>query len=53
MFCKENDLLYLELIDLFKGQEDKFLFDGLHPNTEGHKLIYKKVKPEIEKVVRS
>ena len=37
----ENDLPFLDLLDLI---EPKDLDDGLHPNTEGHKKMFLKVK---------
>lgn len=50
-FCKDNGLPYIELINLFKGKENEFLSDGIHPNTNGHQLIYEKVKPELVKLL--
>ncbi|MBU3896986.1 MAG: hypothetical protein KJ697_03595 [Nanoarchaeota archaeon] len=43
--CKDSDLLFLDLFDEFnKIDYKKLLHDGLHPNSEGHKLIFEKVK---------
>ncbi len=38
--CKENNLKYVYLYDLLKNDD---LYDGLHPNSEGHKKIFKKI----------
>jgi lysophospholipase L1-like esterase len=46
-------LPYINIFNLFTGQGNKFLLDGLHPNTQGHKLIYEKVKPELDKLLNS
>jgi len=44
--CDENSLLYIEMFSLLN---DSDLEDGLHPNAEGHKKIFKKVKELIVK----
>ena len=44
--CDENSLLYIEMFTLLN---DSDLEDGLHPNAEGHKKIFKKVKELIVK----
>ena len=44
--CKEEKL---EFISLINEIEESDLHDGLHPNTEGHKKIYEKVKGFLEK----
>lgn len=40
-FCGHNNLDFIDVFQIVK-QED--LEDGLHPNTEGHKKIFEKVK---------
>ncbi len=50
-FCQDNNLPHVKILDLFIGREDELLFDGLHPNQKGHKLIYERVKPELEKLL--
>ncbi len=43
--CKEQNLSFIELISKFKDRDFKTLLtDGLHPNTEGHQVIYGEVK---------
>ena len=44
--CKEKNIDFIPLIDLLDIIED--LEDGLHPNTKGHKKIYKRVKEFLE-----
>ena len=47
-FCAENNLKFVELDQLLSGQD---LDDGLHPNNEGHKKIFGKIKPVMENLV--
>lgn len=44
-FCAEQSLNYISMEGVI-GNED--LFDGLHPNTQGHKKIFNIIKPVIE-----
>lgn len=44
--CKENQVHFIPLLDLINESD---LSDGLHPNTEGHKKIYKRIKEYILK----
>lgn len=45
-FAKDNNLLFINIYDQFleKQRSDNLLLDGLHPNSEGHKLIFNLVK---------
>ncbi len=43
--CKENNIPYLDIFGLLKNDDFE---DGLHPNTEGHKKIFEKVKSFLE-----
>ncbi len=40
-FCKENDLFFVEILDVVNIDD---LEDGLHPNAKGHEKIFQKVK---------
>ncbi|MCK5459554.1 hypothetical protein KAI52_00385 [Candidatus Parcubacteria bacterium] len=40
-FCAENNLPFIEMFDLLKNEN---LEDGLHPNSEGHKKMFIRVK---------
>jgi len=42
--CEEKGLKYIELTDVLKNED---LYDGLHPNSTGHKKIFEKVKREL------
>ena len=43
--CKKKDIYFLNLFEEFqKLNYKKLLYDGLHPNIEGHKKIWKIVK---------
>jgi lysophospholipase L1-like esterase len=41
-------VLYISTKDLFASRPE-FLLDGDHPNAEGHKLIFERVKEHLEK----
>lgn len=47
-FCTENNLKFVNLKNLLSDQD---LDDGLHPNTDGHRKIFEKVKPVIENLI--
>ena len=48
-YCIENKLNYIEMSDLFnRPNYKKYLDDGGHPNTKGHKLIFEIVKNFLE-----
>ena len=43
--CKETASKYVDLISKWKKLDyKKLLSDGAHPNTEGHKLLYRQIK---------
>ena len=42
--CKAEGLLYIPLYDQLN---DGDLYDGIHPNIQGHKKIFEKIKTEI------
>lgn len=44
--CEKNDINFIALFDTNIDLDD----DGLHPNTEGHKKIFEKVKAELDKL---
>lgn len=47
---KKEGVHFVEILDRFKETDYiKLLPDGVHPNTEGHKLIFKIVKDYLEK----
>lgn len=46
--CGENKIAYLDMFKRFKKENYiKLLEDGLHPNSEGHELIYQTVKNSL------
>ena len=52
----ENDVAFLPIFDQFtklytSGQD--VLFDGLHPNDQGHEFIEKLVRPELNKLLEN
>ena len=44
-FCKEKNLTYISMEGVLENED---LVDGLHPNAEGHRKMFEKIKPEIE-----
>jgi len=49
-FCEENDVKFISMDGIINIAD---LDDGLHPNTEGHKKIFDKIKLEIENLLQS
>lgn len=52
-FCKDNDLRLVDVWSEYEKHSDlkSLFFDGIHPNSKGHKLIADLVKPELEGVL--
>ena len=52
-FVHEKSLPMVHLFERFDhGKEEEFLYaNGLHPNDEGHRLIYDAVVPELRKLL--
>ncbi len=47
--CTEKGVEFIDVFELFYKSDPKHLLkDGVHPNTEGHKLIFKKVRKFLE-----
>lgn len=53
-FCNENNLACVLVNKKFKENKNyqELLIDGLHPNTEGHLLMYESIKEEVGKLVK-
>jgi lysophospholipase L1-like esterase len=52
--CDEKGLPYVPLFDALNSKieaGEKVLADGLHPNDEGHELIFQLVRPELDKLL--
>lgn len=47
--AKEKGLLFVPLADVLDESSDRYLPDGVHPNTEGHQLLFERVKETLEK----
>ena len=47
--CQQEGIQFIGLFNLLKSSD---LEDGLHPNSNGHKIIFDQVKPIIEKLIR-
>lgn len=48
-FCDDKNCLFIPMQDMFNGELAKYLPDGIHPNAEGHRLIFERVKSSLEK----
>jgi acyl-CoA thioesterase-1 len=52
----ENNTVFIPVFDKFKKHLDggeSLLADGLHPNNEGHELIFQLVQPELDKLLKT
>ena len=52
----KTQIPFIPVFDKFKAELDKgrnLLPDGLHPNHEGHQVIYEIVKNDIDKILRT
>lgn len=53
-FCNEEKIIYVPIYEILKERLDAgqdVFADGLHPNNEGHELIFQAVKPELDKLL--
>jgi len=50
LFCKKNNVYFIEIFEeMIKMDYSKLLYDGLHPNSEGHEKIFEIVKDYLIK----
>ncbi len=55
-FVQEKQVNFVPLFEVITSKLDageKLYVDGLHPNDQGHALIYEQVKPKLEDLIRS
>lgn len=54
--AQEHDIPYIDIFEAFQNRleagEDIYQ-DGLHPNNEGHKLIFELVRPALDKMLNT
>jgi len=51
-FCKKQNVPFVDVFPAFsKANVQSLMFDGLHPNAAGHKLIADLVQPELAKLL--
>ncbi len=52
-FCTKRNLAYIGLFDSLTKEQQKreLLRDGIHPNNEGHALIFEAIKPKVEELL--
>lgn len=50
--CQSLDIPYIDIFDQWSKMADyqKILEDGLHPNAQGHQMIFELIKAEVEKL---
>jgi len=48
-FCFRKNINYLDVFDIL-GKKD--LYDGMHPNTRGHKKLFKRIYPEVDRILK-
>lgn len=46
--CEQHELIYIGMDDVFGEMASEYLPDGIHPNTEGHQLMYERIKHTLE-----
>jgi len=46
---KEQECTLIEMSDVFGDFPEVYLPDGIHPNAEGHKRIFERVRGELER----
>jgi lysophospholipase L1-like esterase len=54
--AEENKIPYSDLYELFRARPEKgegIYQDGLHPNNEGHELIFQLVRPALDELLSS
>lgn len=47
-FCSENNLQFIQMNDLLDNSD---LYDGAHPNTQGHAKMFERIKSEIKEII--
>lgn len=54
-FCVQNNVSFVETFEPFHEAQSKteLLYDGIHPNNEGHQLIASLVSTELQKLLNS
>ncbi|QGA80487.1 SGNH/GDSL hydrolase family protein [Candidatus Nanohalobium constans] len=47
--CSEKEVGYIDLFKMMENRnQNRFLEEGVHPTSQGHKFVYQKVKKELE-----
>lgn len=46
--AREGGYVFIDLSDVYEGNVNDCLPDGIHPNAHGHRLIYERVKKALE-----
>ncbi|MBX4197243.1 hypothetical protein KW801_01655, partial [Candidatus Saccharibacteria bacterium] len=53
--CSKNNIPHVATFEALKDKMDstKLFTDGLHPNNEGHQLIFELIQPELDKLLNT
>lgn len=54
--CIRNDFIHVPVFELFQekiAKNEDLLADGLHPNNEGHELIFQLVRPKLDELINT
>jgi len=47
--CVNHNIELIKTMDVFTKDD---LFDGVHPNSQGHEKLFNKIYPEVEKILK-
>lgn len=47
--CEGESIAYFHMQNVYGEERKKYLHDGIHPNAEGHQLIFERVRHVLEK----
>lgn len=46
--AKQKEMIFIDMSDVYGDKANECLPDGIHPNAEGHQLIFERVKTALE-----
>lgn len=50
LVAQREGATFVSLATLFGDNASQFLYDGVHPNDEGHKIIYNRMRKELDAI---
>lgn len=48
-FASKNNHIFIDMDHVFEGDAEQCLPDGIHPNAQGHELMFQRIKSAFEK----